>query len=225
MLDLVEVVGLLPHASNATVLARDGEGGYWVYKPTRGEQPLWDFPHGTLASREILAYEVSEALGLGIVPRTVAARGPLGFGSAQVFLNEDFDFDPRPLFAPHIDDRLWPFAVLDIVTNNADRKVGHLLHDQDSDSLWAIDNGLTFHQEEKLRTVLWGFAGRRIPEGLLVGVDLLCDHLSAGLRSRVAALLSGAEADALVRRAEGLRADPVHPQPPEDRPAVPWPMW
>jgi uncharacterized repeat protein (TIGR03843 family) len=224
-LDLVEVLGHLPYASNTTVLARDGGGDLWVYKPSAGEQPLWDFPWKTLAAREVLTYEVSEAMGLAVVPETVMAEGPFGPGSAQRFLDEDEDFDPRPLFTPRLDSTLWPFAVLDLVANNADRKVGHVLKERGSGRLWAIDNGLTFHSHPKLRTVLWGFSGRPIPRELIDCITRLEGALGDGLCDRVATLLSPAEAGALVDRVRRLLARPIHPHPPDDRPAVPWPMW
>jgi hypothetical protein len=224
-LELVEVVGRLPYASNATLLATDAEGCHWVYKPDRGEEPLWDFPTGTLSRREILSHEVSAAMGLDIVPTTVEAVGPYGFGSAQRFIDEDVDFDPRPLYTPRLDGVLWPFAVFDLVANNADRKIGHVLREVGTGRLWAIDNGLTFHPHDKLRTVLWGFAGKPIPTDLLLAVDRLATALESGLRARAAELLSSREASALAHRVTDLLERPVHPDPPDDRPAVPWPVW
>lgn len=222
---LVEVVGRLPGASNTTVLARDGDGRHWVYKPAIGEQPLWDFPWRTLAVREVLAYRVSEAMGLGIVPETRTAVGTLGVGSAQAFLDEDRDFDPRPLVHPSPHPHLWPVAVLDLVTNQADRKLGHLLRDRASGRLYAIDNGLTFHPEEKLRTVLWGFAGSRLPATMVEALHRLVADLESGLCDEIAAALGRAEADAVAHRARRLLAHPVHPHPPTDRPPIPWPVW
>ncbi|MFP5332898.1 MAG: phosphatidylinositol kinase [Acidimicrobiia bacterium] len=224
-LELVEVVGRMPYASNTTLLAVDADGCHWVYKPDRGEEPLWDFPLHTLSRREVLAYEVSEAMGVGLVPRTVLATGVLGIGSAQLFVDEDIDFDPRSLYLPTLDERLWPFAVFDIVANNADRKIGHVLREVATGRLWAIDNGLTFHPHEKLRTVMWGFAGLPVPSHLLEALERLDVALDTGLHGRVSDLLSAREADALRQRTRRLLAQPVHPFPPEDRPAVPWPVW
>lgn len=224
-LELVEILGRLPYASNATLLALDDEGERWVYKPERGEEPLWDFPWRTLAAREVLAYEVCSAMGLDLVPETVEAVGELGPGSAQRFVDEDPTFDPRSLFQPRLSPRMWPFAVFDIVVNNADRKIGHVLADAGDGRLWAIDNGLTFHHSDKLRTVLWGFAGEPIPDPLIAGVESLATELEAGLADRVADLLTGAEAGALVARVEALLVSRCHPFPPEDRPPVPWPVW
>lgn len=224
-LELVEVVGHLPHASNTTVLALAADATAWVYKPERGEQPLWDFEWRTLAAREVLTFEVSAAMGIDVVPETRLAEGPYGPGSAQRFLEEDTEFDPRPMFNPRMDSRLWPIAVLDIVTNNADRKLGHLLHHRAERRLWAIDNGLTFHVEDKLRTVMWGFAGEDLPAELVAGLERLKSALPTGLGRRVADLLSPPEASALRTRVDNLLRDPVHPQPPTDRPPIPWPVW
>ncbi len=223
-LALVEVEGQMPYASNTTLLAKDGTGGLWVYKPERGENPLWDFAWRTLAAREVLTYEVATGLGLDLVPETVLADGPFGPGSAQRFVEEDFDFDPRPLFIPRLDRRLWPVAVLDLVCNNADRKIGHVIHDKTTDRLWAIDHGLTFHAEPKLRTVLWGFAGEGIPPPLVEALSGLRARLASGLSTRVSNLLSEEESLSLSDRVEDLLSSPVHPHPPADRPAVPWPL-
>jgi hypothetical protein len=225
VINLVEIKGRMPYASNATLLAMDGDGGKWVYKPERGESQLWDFPWRSLANREVLTYEVASAMQLDLVPETVLAEGPLGPGSAQKFVNEDFDFDPRALFAPQLDLRLWPVAVLDLVTNNADRKIGHLIREIGGERLWAIDHGLTFHAEPKLRTVLWGFGGLPIPAALMEPLRGLQSRLQGSLSSRVQSLLSKPEAEALTARVELLLENPIHPWPPDDRPAVPWPIW
>ena len=222
---LTEIVGRMARASNTTLLGRAADGSLWIYKPVAGEQQLWDFPWQSLAVREVLAYQLSEALGLGLVPETRMADGPYGRGSAQRFLEEDFDFDHRPLFQPGLDDSLWPFAVFDIITNNADRKLGHLLSETGNGRLWAIDNGLTFHAAPKLRTVLWGLAGQRVPRPLL---DSLDEFRSAGLgdfADTIESVLSRAEAEAFVARVLGLTEDAVHPEPPSDRPPLPWPVW
>ena len=224
-LALIDVEGRMQYASNTTLLAKDETGSRWVYKPEQGENPLWDFAWGTLAAREVLTYEVARAMGLDLVPETVLADGPFGPGSAQRFVEEDFEFDPRPLFFPKLDARLWPMAVLDLVCNNADRKIGHLIRDKATDRLWAIDHGLTFHAEPKLRTVLWGFAGQKIPGPLVEGLTGLRSSLSDGLSIRVSGLLSEEEAVSLSDRVEQLLASPIHPHAPRDRPAVPWPVY
>jgi uncharacterized repeat protein (TIGR03843 family) len=222
---LAEVVGRMPYATNLTLLARDRDGRLWVYKPAAGETPLWDFPARSLAAREILTYEMAQALGFEVVPETIMADGPFGPGSAQRLIDEDREFDLRTLFTPVLDPRLWPIAALDIVVNNADRKAGHFIREKGSDRIWAIDNGLTFHVDDKLRTVLWGFAGQPLPAELMAGLSRLPPALERGLRSRVADLLSDEEAEALSLRVDRLLQTPVHPLPPDDRPPLPWPVW
>lgn len=222
---LVEVLGRLPYASNATLLARAHDDTLWVYKPDRGERPLWDFEPGTLGSREALTYEVAVAMGIDVIPETVIVDAHYGRGSAQRFIDEDTDIDPRPLVEGGVDERLWPFAVLDLITNNADRKLGHMIIERGSERLWGIDQALTFHPEDKLRTILWGLSGQAIPPDLVEGLRRLCDALETQLAARVAALLGNREVAALTQRAEHLIAHPIHPDPPDDRPAVPWPMW
>lgn len=217
-LELVEVEGLLAGASNATLLAQDADGTRWVYKPEQGERPLWDFPPRSLARREVACYRLSAVLELESVPETVVADGPYGPGSAQRFLDEDWEWDPRPLIVS-ADPVLWPIALLDLVANNADRKIGHLLREPGRDKIWAIDNGLTFHPEEKLRTVLWSFAGQPIPGDLMAAVQ------PASIAEALSAVLAAEDVEAAVGRAELLVDDPRHPGPPVDRPPMPWPLW
>lgn len=212
------VEGLLPGASNTTLLARDDRERQWVYKPAQGERPLWDFPHGTLADREVAFYRLGCALGLDVVPETVPATGPYGPGSAQRYLDEDLSWDPRPMIIG-ADPRLWPIVVLDLIANNADRKIGHLLREPGHGTVWAIDNGLTFHSDDKLRTVLWSFAGAEIPRELLERAD------AGSLRHALDDVLSPAEVNATVDRLYALLAEPRHPPPPDDRPPMPWPLW
>lgn len=221
---IVNVVGRMPYASNATLLVELDSGQRAIYKPADGERPLWDFPFGTLAAREVLTWEVAAGLGLDIVPHTFLLDGPFGPGSVQIFIEEDFDIDPRPLLEGP-SERLWPFAVLDVVVNNADRKLGHILVEQNTNALWAIDNGLSFHAEDKLRTILWGFAGRPLPDPLITALDALQTALSEHLYDRVISLLGHDEAEALAERTRRLLTAGTHPHPPLDRPAVPWPMW
>lgn len=217
-LKLTSVDGLLAGASNATFLARDADGNPWVYKPERGERPLWDFPHGSLARREVGCYRVSKDLRLGVVPETLPSEGPYGPGSAQRFLDEDLGWDPRPSIVAAA-GALWPIAVLDVIVNNADRKIGHLLREPGQSRIWAIDNGLTFHTEDKLRTVLWSFAGQEVPADLVSGLDP--DRLATLLDD----LLTPEEVEATMARARRLVSHPIHPLPPEDRPPMPWPLW
>jgi hypothetical protein len=218
-----ELVGRFTEASNTTLLAR-AEGRLVIYKPTAGNRPLWDFDVDTLAAREVLTFEVAAAMGLDVVPRTVLGDGPLGPGAVQEYVDADEAFDPLALVRSGADD-LWPVAVLDLVTNNADRKLGHLLRDRSSGGLRAIDHGLTFHHEDKLRTVLWCFAGVAIPADLCAGLERLRSALESGLAGRVSVAIGPDDAAALSARVDHLLADPVHPGPPTDRPPVPWPPY
>lgn len=222
--EITEVLGHLPYASNATLLARTADDELVVYKPEQGERPLWDFPPGTLAAREVLAFEISAAAGLEVVPETVLAAGPYGAGSVQRFINEDRTFDPAPLINSG-DRGLWSIAVLDLIINNADRKAGHILRDADTEALWSIDHGVSFHDEAKLRTVLWVFSGCRLPLIMREAVERLEAELPAVLSGAAATQLSSREVEALVKRVESLRSRPIHPHPPADRPAVPWPLY
>ena len=223
----VEVLGLLPYSSNYTFLARVGteaDSALAVYKPRRGEQPLWDFPTGTLASREVAAYLVSEAAGWGLVPPTVLRQdGPLGPGALQLFV----EHDPERHYLVLMEERradLAVFAAFDIVINNADRKSGHVLEDS-AGRLWAVDHGLTFHSEPKLRTVIWTYAGEAIAPGLLDSISRLVEALSpdAELGKAIEHLLGDEERAATQARTEGLLAVQRFPEPTTDRP-LPWPL-
>lgn len=225
LLTVSKVVGRFTSASNATFLGTDREGRRWVYKPTAGVRRLWDFSAESLAFREIMAYEVSDRMGLDLVPETVEATGPMGPGAAQRYLETDPDFDPRRWFEEGTDPHLWPVAVFDLVSNNADRKLGHMLTGSRSGRLFVIDHGLTFHHQDKLRTVLWGFAGLPLPEECLGALEKLQSALTGGFADRAAELLCPEEVEALRRRTGRLLDDPVHPHPPADRPALPWPLW
>jgi hypothetical protein len=217
--EVVEVLGRMPGASNATLLGRLADETLVVYKPVRGEAPLWDFEPESLAIREVLVFELSRVAGWDVVPETRWAEGPFGPGSAQRFLHEDPDADHRAFIHPEPDQRLWPIAILDVLTNNADRKLGHLLPTTDG-TIWAIDNALTFHPDPKLRTVLWGFADLALPEQIVEALDDL-----TGFDETLGTTL-GAEAVAAFRdRIAALRAAPVHPPPPTDRHPLPWPVW
>jgi hypothetical protein len=220
--EIVEVVGRFVDASNATLLAVTSDGEQVVYKPTAGERPLWDFPIETLAAREVLTYEVAHAMGEDIVPETVLGDGPYGTGSIQRFIDIDPEFDPVTLVRSD-SDSLWPIAVLDVVTNNADRKLGHLI--SDGTRLLGIDHGLTFHPGDKLRTVLWGFSECALPREQVESLQRLGAALANGLGDRVEDLLGAQERMALQGRVNGLVDNPVHPAPPEDRPPVPWPVY
>ena len=218
-----ELLGRFAAASNLTLLGR-AAGALVVYKPTAGIRPLWDFAPETLAAREVLTFSVARAMGLGLVPDTRWGDGPLGPGTVQHFVEPDPAFDPLALVAA-ADDALWPVAVLDLVTNNADRKVGHLIREDVTGHLWAIDHGLTFHPQPKLRTVLWGFAGLPVPSALVAALERLAAALAGGLDAAVAAHLGTPEAAALQCRVRALLRSPRHPQPPRDRQSVPWPPY
>lgn len=218
-----DLIGRFANASNLTFLAR-AEGVSVVYKPAAGVRPLWDFAADTLAAREVLTYRVAQAMGVDVVPETRFAEGPLGAGVAQRFITPDPGFDPLAMVTK-ADDALWPVALLDLVANNADRKLGHLLGEVGTGRLWAIDHGLTFHPQPKLRTVLWGLAGRPLPAPLVQALERLDTALREGLAAQVTSILGAPEAAALQRRVRALRRRPVHPPPPRDRHPVPWPPY
>lgn len=195
-----------------------------VYKPSRGQRPLWDFAPATLAHREAAAYLVSRALGWDFVPPTVyRRRAPVGAGSVQLFVEHDPEYHYFNMTEGDR-QRLRPVALFDMVINNADRKGSHILRDPDG-HLWLIDHGLCFHEDDKLRTVIWDFSGEPIPAGLLSDLRKFCQALERssevvdGLREH----LSQAEIRALVERIKQLLDAGHFPDPPEDRRAYPWP--
>jgi uncharacterized repeat protein (TIGR03843 family) len=221
----LEVLGRIPWASNATLLAkvrhRDLEG-LAVYKPVRGERPLWDFPGGTLYRREVAAYLVSEQLGWRLVPPTLVRDGPLGVGSLQLYVDADAEVTAFELLAAG-NASLPRIAAFDVVTNNADRKAGHCLL-ADDEHVWAIDHGLCFHEEPKLRTVLWDLAGRRLEAGDKADLeDLAAEATGGGLGRRLAALLDAGEVAAVAERALALARVGRLPAPSGGR-AYPWPL-
>jgi uncharacterized repeat protein (TIGR03843 family) len=224
----IEVEGLIPWSSNATLLVtvHDAElSTLAVYKPQRGERPLWDFAYGSLGKREVAAFLVSEALGWDLVPPTVLRHGPHGLGSVQFFVRaqEDAHFFTIEEDAAYAND-LRRLAAFDVVANNADRKSGHCLVDEDG-HLWAIDNALTFHAEPKLRTVIWDFANEPLPAAILADLTALQDQLvhGAALRQVLDDLLSNGEIAALRRRLRQLIQSGCFPEPGPGRP-VPWPL-
>ena len=219
----VDIQGRMPWSSNGTFLvtvAAESCELPAVYKPGRGERPLWDFPDG-LYRREVAAYELSEALGWGFVPPTVEVEdGPLGPGSLQLFIDADFE---QHYFTLLEEEQHHPvlrrIAAFDVLANNADRKGGHCLIDA-AGRIWGIDHGLCFHVQPKLRTVIWDFAGQRIPEPDLADIARLADdELPAALEG----LLHPEEARALRARARQLSEAKRFPEPWSDRP-YPWPL-
>ncbi len=206
-------------------LAHPAHGeGLAVYKPQRGERPLGDFPYGTLHLREIATYEYARLLGWEIVPPTLEREGPEGAGSFQLFIEHNpaehfFELRDRE----ELREALVRIAAFDLLANNADRKGGHVLLDG-SGRLWCIDNALCFHSYEKLRTVIWDFAGERLPEGWQHDIRRVRDCLRAADPSTDAlrACLSVAEVEALIERSTELLANPVLPEMYPWR-CVPWP--
>ena len=222
----IEVLGLLPFASNYTFLARitsNDDDGLAVYKPTRGERPLWDFPDGTLAAREVAAYLVSRATGWDLVPPTILRESaPLGPGSLQLFV----DHDPERHYLVLREEQreeLPRFAAFDIIVNNADRKSGHVLEDRGG-RLWAVDHGVTFHEDPKLRTVIWDFAGEPLPDEVVDALQRVRGALSGGgLAAELEGVLGQGEVLALESRVDDLLAAGRFPSPSSDHP-FPWPL-
>ncbi len=226
----MQVIGLLPYSSNRTFLVRlgeegDGAGALAVYKPARGERPLHDFPDETLYKREVAAYEVSRALGWDLVPPTVVrTEAPLGPGSVQLFI----DHDPSQHYFTLLEENQTFFkrlATFDILCNNADRKSGHCLLDAEG-RIWAVDHGLTFNTAPKLRTVIWDFAGRRVPARERQAVARLDSELGdAGspLVEALARLLHQGEIEALRLRVRALSQPCYFPSPRSDW-SFPWPL-
>jgi len=222
----LEVLGLLPRSSNYTFLVRvqDGtpERTLAVYKPRAGEAPLWDFPEGTLCSREVAAFELAAALGWPWVPPTVLRNGPHGEGSVQLFV----EFEPAKHYLTMRDQRPDDFrriALFDVVANNADRKSGHCLLSTDG-RVFAIDHGVCFHDEPKLRTVIWDFVGEEIPSAMRADLERLGADLRDGdLRERLSRLLLPVEIRAVERRLAELLEEGRFPEPGPGRP-YPWPI-
>ncbi|WP_417233450.1 SCO1664 family protein [Arthrobacter sp.] len=247
--DELELIGRITTASNATFLGSIG-GIQVVYKPMVGESPLWDFPDGQLAHREVAAYLVSQALGWGIVPRTWMRRGPLGDGMVQLWQEQDptqsavdlvaadqvpeagwkrvlegHDETGRTVALIHEDSpALRRMAVFDVIANNADRKGDHVLAMPDGHR-FGVDHGVTFHHEHKLRTVLWGWMGDALTDDELEGVERLGGELDGRLGSELAELLSAEEITAIAARCAQLRRAGRLPAPSGEMPAVPWPLF
>ncbi|MGY5130710.1 SCO1664 family protein [Streptomyces nigrescens] len=250
------VRGRIQEASNAVLyctVALDGRSVACVYKPVAGERPLWDFPDGNLAQREVAAYEISRACGWDLIPPTVLRDGPYGTGMVQEWIGppessdevpellalvEDEEPEPgwkavglaqigedRTALLVHADHpRLRRLAVLDAVINNGDRKGGHLLPGADGE-FFAIDHGVTFNAEDKLRTLLWGWAGEPLTDEALEVLRRLQQALEGGraLAARLAELITDVEIEALRARVAGLLDSGRHPEPSGEWPAIPWP--
>ena len=243
----IELTGRIMPASNATFVGRIGDAEI-VYKPVDGEAPLWDFPDGLLAHREVAAYLVSEVRGWDVVPRTWLRDGPLGLGMVQLWQHVDatqdavnlvladavpdhgwchvfdgYDAHDREVSLIHEDSAaLRRMAVFDVVTNNADRKGGHIL-EMAGGHRYGIDHGLTFHLEHKLRTVLWGWVGEPLETWELDGVERVRTALAGTLGEQLAPLLTPVELVALANRCDRLLREARFPAPRGEMPAIPWP--
>ena len=217
----LELKGQFMLGSNYTFLVEithQGQTYPAVYKPQRGEQPLWDFPDYTLAGREVAAYLVSKCLGFQIVPfTTLRADGPYGPGSLQQFIEYDSEYHYFN-FTEEDKQLLKPVVLFDMLVNNADRKGGHVFFENDTHKLFAIDHGICFHEENKLRTVLWDFSGQKIPDDLLSRISL-----SPSLLADLEPYLSPRELSALQSRADLICKRGIFPRQPRDRRAMPWP--
>jgi uncharacterized repeat protein (TIGR03843 family) len=219
----LELLGRMPWSSNATFLVEaclDGVTERAIYKPRRGERPLWDFPRG-LYQREVGAYDLSEALGWGLVPLTLARDdAPLGAGSVQHFVDADFEQHYFTLLEDERHhDTFRRLCAFDIVANNTDRKSGHVLIDHDG-RIWAIDNGLSFHAESKLRTVIWDFAGEPVPPPILEDLSKFAD---GGIPESLAGILDPFERDATLTRARALVRAGRFPEDSSGH-GYPWPL-
>lgn len=257
----LSVIGRIRSASNATFLCEATLGEHvqhCVYKPVRGEAPLWDFPDGTLAGRELASYLVSAALGWNVVPYTIIRDGPAGPGMLQSWVDQPGDDEENPVddagpdlidlvpagklpagFLPVLqafdyagdevvlvhadDDRLRRIAVFDVLVNNADRKGGHVLHGVDG-GVYGVDHGVTLHVEDKLRTVLWGWAGKPVDDETLADIEKLGDALKSDLGAELCNHITPREVAALRSRVVGLLRNPVMPTADRRRP-IPWPAF
>jgi len=247
----LDVEGRMVDASNVTLyctIELDGINGHAVYKPVSGERPLWDFPDGTLAGREVATSLLSEASGLGSVPPTVLRDGPYGLGMVQLWVDTTDEelIDVRaPADVPegwrvvlHAHDRLGEpavlthadhpgvrdLAILDIIANNTDRKGGHVLAGTDG-RVYGVDHGVCLHAEPKLRTVLWGWIGESLPAEAMEKLCALPEKVHGPLGTELSEHLTGLEISAIAERAEMLVTTGVFPQPGDDWRAIPWPLF
>jgi uncharacterized repeat protein (TIGR03843 family) len=222
----VDVLGRMPWSSNATFLVNLSLGNdelLAIYKPQRGERPLWDFRRGTLCHREVAAFEISDALGWNIVPDTALRDGPAGIGMMQRFVEHDPDEHYFTLLSEH-GDVFRRMAVYDIIINNTDRKGGHCLRALDDGHIFGIDHGISMHTQWKLRTVIWDFAGESIPPAVCHDVHAFAEVLHGReFEGRMRELLDTFEVDALRARVDHLLTTGVLPEPDRDYHSYPWP--
>ncbi|MEY3094013.1 MAG: hypothetical protein RLZZ317_516 [Actinomycetota bacterium] len=221
----LNVVGRLVDASNATLFAKatltlDAEIEV-VYKPIAGERPLWDFPHGNLAQREVAAFKISQWGKFNCVPYTTLREGPFGLGAVQEWITSDDSIDIIEL-AQSQDERIRNLALFDVVVNNTDRKFGHILLNREG-MILGCDHGVTFHQDFKLRTVIWQFAGKSLTSLELAQLHEVKNEIAKVHNEEIGQLLHSDEIDALVKRIDSLIENREFPLPSEDWPAVPWP--
>lgn len=220
----IKVTGRLVDASNATLYAscvNNGDEMICIYKPIAGERPLWDFPDGSLANREILTFLLSHWLELHVVPPTVLRDGPYGTGMVQQWIDIDEEIDLIEFFKSD-NPKLRMIALLDLITNNTDRKIGHLIPVKNGE-VFGCDHGVTFHEEDKLRTVLWQWAGREFNDQ---EIEILSRAHKFFIESKlevIAGLITTSEIAATIKRIEKALEQGRFPQPSSDWPAVPWP--
>jgi hypothetical protein len=220
----IDLEGRMLDASNVTLVGTIRTAtlvGECVYKPVAGERPLWDFPDGTLAGREISAYLVSEAMGWRVVPPTVLRDGPFGPGMVQLWIDGDPDVD-LPAFVRRDLPALRRMAVFDAVVNNADRKGGHIIPTLDG-HVYGVDHGICFSVDPKLRTLLWRWAGQPLPAEAVEVLERLTDDLRADLGERLHEHLTRREVRRTQQRVAELLRSGRHPEPSGDWPALPWP--
>ncbi len=220
----MSVTGRLVDASNATLYAKvvhESSEITAIYKPVAGERPLWDFPDGTLADREFAAFRVSEFLGLDLVPLTILRDGPYGSGMVQEWIDIDESIDLANYFSQDL-PQLRAMAFFDAIINNTDRKIGHLLPDENG-NLYGCDHGVTFHEQDKLRTVLWQWAGDNLTTEELTALELI--KAALGKELDLSAHLTQPEIEALLSRVERLLESGIMPLPNPEWPAIPWPAF
>jgi uncharacterized repeat protein (TIGR03843 family) len=220
------VTGRLIDASNATLLAEctfQEVKVKCIYKPIAGERPLWDFPDGNLAHREYAAFVISELLGYNIVPLTILRDGPFGVGMVQEWIDIDESLDLANFFGTD-DAQLRKMALFDAIINNTDRKIGHLLPHKDG-SLFGCDHGVTFHEEDKLRTVLWQWAGDALSDKEIQSLNNLLEQIEKSAKDKLMVLITENEHLALIRRIQELLRTKKFPLPSDDWPAIPWPAF